>query len=277
MKGLILEGSFISRSNRHKLAKSSWSVLTLGAELDGNARLTRIAESYRMQNPANSLVVALPGMNHYQFSGEGNPPPNVVKNDIKAEVSNEQARDSITDVTVAFMHWVHGGCVESKQVLDKYRSFTQDILQPLVDALNQEGFYHFTPPCSQNSKLKPPQCLLSSPWTTNVSQLTMSSLEQANLLVVDSMRSVVGVHFPSINNQCGPGAPCVLNVSTITQNVYSLIDRFDVGLKPIAASELRTKMMSRQSLMEAFTGKKFNFNDTDNANKCGEINQLALK
>jgi hypothetical protein len=278
MRGLILEGSFISRSNIDKLRKSSWSVLTLGAELDGLARLTRIAESYHMLNMPNSLVLALPGMNHYQFSGEGNPPSNVVKNDIKPEVTNEQARDAITDATAAFMHTILGSA-ESMQSLQKYKTFTNDILQPLVDALNQEGFYHFIPPCSQNSNLRPPNCLLSSPWTTAVSQLAMSSLTQADIVVEDSLRSVVGVpeHFPSINNKCGPGAACVLNISTITENVYNFIDGFDVGLEPIAAAELRTKMESRQSLLQAFTGKKFNFNDTDNGNRCGEINQLSLK
>jgi hypothetical protein len=182
LKGLVLEGSFISRSNLDKMTKASWSVLTLGAELDGLARLTRIAESYHMLRPENALVLALPGMNHYQFSGEGQPPSNVVKNDIKPEVSNEQARDLITEATTEYFHWVLGsGSEPVSATLSKYKAITNELLDPLVSALNLEGFYHFVPPCSQNSNLKPPKCLLSSPWTTNVSQLLMSSLPEANL------------------------------------------------------------------------------------------------
>ena len=58
-------------------------VLTIGAELDGLARITRLAESYYFDNlittKDGSNTIIIPGMNHYQFCGEGNPPPNVIK------------------------------------------------------------------------------------------------------------------------------------------------------------------------------------------------------
>ena len=58
-------------------------MLTLGAELDGLARVTRMAESYYYNNldtvKDNTYTILVPGMNHYQFSGEGQPPSNVVK------------------------------------------------------------------------------------------------------------------------------------------------------------------------------------------------------
>lgn len=208
----------------------------------------------------------------------------MLKNDIKPEITNEQARDMITDVTKAFMNYrADVYSIEDRKILSDYAAATENFVKPLIDAFKLEGFYHLVPPCSQNPGQQPPDCLNSSPWTTSVSQLNMSSLNSANLIVTDSLRSVVGIpeKFPSINNKCqfGPGAPaCVVNVSTITENVYDFMDTFDVGLNPIAAVEVRTKMESRQSVLQAFTNQKFDFNMTDETgNRCGDINRLSLQ
>jgi hypothetical protein len=106
----------------------------------------------------------------------------------------------------------------------------------------------------------------------------MSSLDESCVVVQDTLRSVVAIpeKFPSFNNKCNFVDKCVVNVSTITENVYSLLDGFDVGLDPIAATERRTKMESRQSMIRAYTNKTIDFNATDVGNRCGEINQLAL-
>jgi hypothetical protein len=276
--GLVLEGSFISRSNVDKLRQSGLTVLTLGAELDGLARITRIAESFHMLDAQSTLTLVLPGMNHFQFSGEGNPPPNVVKNDIKPELTNEQARDQLTSVLVAFLHEkLDILSPQDSQLLSQSAQFTKQILTPLIEALKLEGFYHFVPPCSQNSSLKPPNCSVGSEWTV-LAQQTMSSLDESCVVVQDTLRSVVAIpeKFPSFNNKCNFVDKCVVNVSTITENVYSLLDGFDVGLDPIAATERRTKMESRQSMIRAYTNKTIDFNATDVGNRCGEINQLAL-
>lgn len=75
VKGLILEGSFVSRSKVQVFNNTQdLFVLTLGAELDGLARVTRIAESHYVLNRLHNgraLVITLPGMNHFQFAGEG--------------------------------------------------------------------------------------------------------------------------------------------------------------------------------------------------------------
>ncbi len=47
------------------------------------ARVSRMAESYYFNNldgvKDNTYTIVVPGMNHWQFCGEGLPPPNVVK------------------------------------------------------------------------------------------------------------------------------------------------------------------------------------------------------
>ncbi len=51
--------------------------------MDGLARVTRLAESYYFDNlpsvKEHTYTIIIPGMNHYEFCGEGQPPPNVVK------------------------------------------------------------------------------------------------------------------------------------------------------------------------------------------------------
>ena len=86
-----------------------------------------------------------------------------------------------------------------------------------------------------------------------------------------------GENFPSLNNNCSSGTPCVLNVSTITINIYSNLDNFDTGFQPVAAIEARTKMISRQAILEAFYLQPFLINETDYVNLCADINQESIK
>jgi hypothetical protein len=84
-------------------------------------------------------------------------------------------------------------------------------------------------------------------------------------------------HLPSLNNNCSSGTPCILNISTTTDNIYSKLDTFDTGLQPVAAIEARTKMISRQAILEAFYLKPFSVNETDFVNLCASINQESIR
>lgn len=83
--GLILQGSFIQRPNLEKSTAPKYPpILTLGGELDGLARVFRMAESYYFNTNSQNVkdktyTIIIPGMNHYQFCGEGPPPPTVIK------------------------------------------------------------------------------------------------------------------------------------------------------------------------------------------------------
>ena len=85
------------------------NILTIGGELDGNNRITRMAESYffDMQNQRSSnleiLTLIVKGMNHYQFAGEGQPPSPVKQNDITPEITDAEARDQVTSILTSFM------------------------------------------------------------------------------------------------------------------------------------------------------------------------------
>jgi hypothetical protein len=285
--GLVLEGSFIRRS---KLAESREPnfppILTLGAELDGLARITRLAESFYHdydnqkkellfnKDKKSSYTIIIPGMNHYQFVGEGAPPSFVVKNDIEPEISNAVAMDVTTSLTVAFAHFqLNRFTVQDIELLSEYIQNTITLTEPIIDAFMKEGFYHFKPPCKNG--LQPPNCFAGSSWSVSAQQY-MGTVD--SLLVRDEFHNIIEIpeRFPSINNKCTPGVPCVLNVTAITMNVYTFLDKLDNGLEPVAASEQRTKMNSRQSILQAYTNQKYDFNQTDNFDLCGQINQKAL-
>ncbi|CAF1104945.1 unnamed protein product [Brachionus calyciflorus] len=275
--GLVLEGSFITRSNRSKKPSDFPAVLTLGGELDGLARLTRISEAFYHDSPQSldtSMTLVVNGMNHYQFSGEGDRTSTIIKNDIEPEITNEQARDEITSIINSFINLkLNRKNEDDIKLLFKYANSTVDLVWPLIEGLNMEGFYHFNPPCSQGNV---PNCTFGSPWSKQA-QIYMGSIDTNKLNVFNEMRSVLGIpeHFPSISN-CTKSTECLLNISTITQNVYSTLDSLDNGLFPVAAGEARAKMASRQAVLEALFNKKYNFNETDSSSICGEINQMAL-
>ncbi len=76
--GQILLGSFLQRKNRS--AAYAFPTLTMGGELDGVCRVTRIMEEYwhrTLHSPDSFLTVVVNGMSHFQFaSGE---PPKFIK------------------------------------------------------------------------------------------------------------------------------------------------------------------------------------------------------
>lgn len=145
MSGLILEGSYIQRKN-YANAKSLVNVLTIGAELDGLVRITRIAESYYFDKigafkiPTQTLVLA--GMNHYQFTGDnGIPPASIESNDFKPEVSNSAAVLSVTNAISVFVsQTLNIELKKSEQnTIGKYIASTETLLDPIVEAFKLEG------------------------------------------------------------------------------------------------------------------------------------------
>lgn len=285
--GLILEGSFVTRSNTIN-AQNFAPILTIGAELDGLARITRIAESYyrniNSQSQSNYLIlnssstVVIKGMNHFQFAGEGKPPPTVVKNDIMPEINDTLARENVTCLINLFFNFQLNQY--TKNDVEYYANSlkqTAGLVAPIIEAFEMEGFYHFKPPCNSVPNLKPPECFLGSPFS-KIAQQIMSNISESVLNETDSFINVFSVpeKFPSLQAINCPGPACSIIVNSHTENSYSMLDFVDNGLDPVAAIEAKTKMQSRQSIQQALTNKTFDFNKTDAINVCGQINQASI-
>ncbi|XP_052106401.1 uncharacterized protein LOC127738940 [Mytilus californianus] len=155
LDGVLLFSSFLSGS--YRLNKYPFPVLTISGDLDGITRVTKIVDAFEEleedlilapNQKYTTPVIVMEGINYGQFAS-GNLPPAVTGYDLKPEVSQKDAYDSIANYTNAFMLYVRNTNVsEAKSVLEEGYSNTQSILQPLsqVKALedNEEYVSHWT-------------------------------------------------------------------------------------------------------------------------------------
>ena len=99
--------------------------------------------------------------------------------------------------------------------------------------------------------------------------------------ITDTFRPAAKIpeQFPSLTTNCSKTttSDCIVNILTYTENSYSLEEDLDNGFWPVAAIDARTKMASRQHVLEAYTGQKLNFNKTDGGNLCAQINKETIK
>lgn len=371
-QGMILMGSFLTREFRSAVTAEgrpqySYPVptLTIGAELDGLCRITRIAESLYNQvtfaeDPTAAVrqmpVTVIEGMNHYEFASGDEPPNLVEKKDLKPEISEDDAHTAVAADTVAFISAILQDTDEAWSVIESRASDSADFVQPIIDALQMEAYAQFLPPCycetqdeyadenppSNNSRSNKipyavygtcesmPNCTGGTPWTNQVASPMMSNaggegFEGLVISSVDSMHDVTettpSCHHPHIHgaspdyanagntgheNKFNPATPpicndpnnCTLDITTVTQHIYKNsgeldvwretwdIPSLDTGYLPIAATELKTKLKSREAVYAASGyGLTHEINNTltdmpmsegGTGDRCAEINQAAI-
>ena len=152
-------------------------------------------------------------------------------------------------------------------------------MEPLLDAFMLEGSYNYNPPCCQTKKgVQKEDCTYGSLWSGRSQQVMGSNVM---ISATDRFYPAASIFpedpLPSIHNKCSGGETCVLNVTTVSELIYSTDSSDDLAFYPQGAIEIRTKLMSRQSLMLAATGVKHDFAETDGGNLCAEINNESLK
>jgi len=61
--------------------------------------------------------------------------------------------------------------------------------------------------------------------------------------------SVNPVHLAEIDSDCDKSStPCIMNTITVSENIYEIEDKVDTGYVPIAATEMKAKLSSRQKV-----------------------------
>ena len=280
-KGQILLGSFLLEKYRNTTYKVP--TLTIGGELDGLTRVTRIMEAFYHQvlnstnQNANFPVIVVKGMTHFQFAS-GEPPALVKARDLRPEISYEDAHKQVATFATAFMS-LHTGDPSALKEIESAVQTSGEFFQPLIAAYTKEGFYQFKPPCYD----KPPtsKCTYGSPWT-EYAQTIMGGLSSTSTKIVDRdafhpVYQINPVHLPHILNNCSKPDNCVLQTVTVTQNLYETGDSLDTGFISTSASEIKAKLKSRQAIMEAAGYKNVDFNATDSPSICKVINQESYE
>ena len=230
--GMFLLGSFLTR--KYKTATTDEGrpqvefpvpTLTVGGELDGLCRISRIAEALYTQitfsaDPGSATdfmpVTVIDGMNHMQFAS-GEPPSFVKNNDIQSEIEEDAAHLAVVSDVSAFLTSI----VEEKpsDYIRKRVAQTVEYVKPVTDALLIEGYEQFLPPCYCETEdeygglqygtcLSTPSCNGGIPWTGQVSQVIMAGLDESkveglSITATDSIHLVTeekpSCHLPHIH------------------------------------------------------------------------------
>lgn len=223
--GMVLLGSFIPRSfktcktpaGRPQVAFSVPS-LTIGAELDGLCRITRIVEALYSQvifsaSPIDAKqymgVTIIPGMNHMQFA-TGNPPLFVAQNDLKSAISLEDAHAQVVSDFANFLISKTTGDTNAIAALVSRVDESIAFAKPITDAFLMEGYFNYLPPCMCETKdeygysefgtcASTPACNGGCPWTTKYAHNIMAGTQQA-LATVRGLRGNAAAAAFVINN-----------------------------------------------------------------------------
>ena len=261
IKGLILMGSVLLRDH-HSINPDGTThfdydvpTLTLAGTKDGLMRITRAAESYwhQIKNIEDAQagmfpVVAVEGASHLSFMS-GKPPHLLAKKDLRAQIPESEAHtlfaEAIAEFTQDVLNASFGNVDETS---------TAEIVAPMIDAMELEGYYNLKEPCYNILLVNPedPTCLHGSPWNAQYSQKIMGGdLLNGDEVVNDDnfhrVYSIKPVHLPEVDTQCSKkDSGCKLKSITVSQNHYGFKDKLDTGYYPISASEIKTKLSSRQ-------------------------------
>ena len=149
------------------------------------------------------------------------------------------------------------------------------------------------------SPLPPADCTCGSAWMATAAEMMAALADRplptplvSALVSADAAHSVSDVrpfHLPHIFNPppghaCNTSTHCAINLTTLTEPVYDSRDALDTGLYPIAATELRAKMKSRQAVWQAagVSAADFQTLDRDNTSICrvdqrGELRRRARR
>ncbi len=165
---------------------------------------------------------------------------------------------------------------------------TQKIVKPLLDAMKLEGSYQLKPPCYDHdlvNRKDDPTCGHGAPWNNKYSQMIMGGdlgnpfIQVANDDNFHLVQTINPVHLPEVDTTCDPSVKttCLLNTITVSECHYDFLDKFDTGYYPISASEIKTKISSRQRVQEK-AGIKADFHVTDEeGNRCADINNQSIQ
>lgn len=284
--GQILMGGYILRKYYYPSFSYGVPTLSIGGELDGQARISRMAESsYQIAGKTDFPVVVLEGQSHMQFAS-GEPPLLVKKNDLKPEVDEETAHKNIADVVVDFMR-LRIGSLDAGDVLKAKVQATSELIAPLVKAYEYEGSRRFNAPnqvggageksCSRGG------CLDQSGWAKNAQKLISADIPGHTLNISNEYVDLAGspatgkdFHLPVISNSSGTST---ISITTYSQCYWNdIIDEefedMDTAFTFTSAQEIGTKLASRQCsfIKGAGIDQPFSVDDPD---FCAQANQEA--
>jgi len=216
--------------------------------------------------------VVYEGAAHTSFMS-GTPSKDIQANDLSATMSEK-------DGYVAFAHtmarWVKSVVVDGWFEMEEDSIKTMDIF---LEAMYQEGAYFAKPPCNNNAEINPddPTCLKGSAWIQDTAvNMFAGKLADKHVTLVDSdnfhpASETIHYHHPDLSSDCVTDAnkSCTVSHISITENIYDKLKEDKIAKTPIAATEMRAKIKSIQSIHQAAGETTADFTTLDlGGNEC---------
>jgi hypothetical protein len=299
--GQVLMGGFIQRKYAYPDFSYPVSTLTVGGELDGLARPTRLAEAYfhAKDRSDDFPVVILKGVTHNQFAS-GDPVTLVKARDLQPEVSYDEAYAAIASVVAPYFERRAGEGGDSAQ-LKQAQEYTDGFVAPIIDAYQQEGARWMGTPAQFGGPLESdchtdndngvcPQS--SSPWAPKAQEIISGGIDDWKLQISNNYAKLSSTpldggafHLPEITNDTSSRT---ISITTYSQNYWddaqpswfawkSIFDKFDTGFVSTSSAEIATKLASRQCTYIFGAGKADTGFDVDDPNFCAQANQAAYE
>jgi len=288
--GQVLMGGFIQR----KYADYPVTTLTVGGELDGLARITRLAEAfYRAKGSADFPVAVVPGLTHMQFAS-GEPPALVRMRDLQSEITESQAHMAIAKLVAPYFEQLCG-VNGAAATLSKRLAGTAELVKPIIEAYELEGSRYFNAPAQiggpEQSKCVKGGCPGRSFWATEAQEIISAvhgwSMNITNEYVDCSSTPLTGeeFHLPKITNDTKTRT---ISITTYSQAYWDdarpswfhwkeIFDSFDTGFVATSAEEIGTKLASRQCTLILGAGKADTKFSVDDPQFCALANQNAYE
>lgn len=275
-------------------------VLTIGGELDGIVRVTRIAEAYyTQQNQPKFPVVAVKGMSHLSilnYGTEGWASSKIRNNDLKATVSHDTVVNQVSSMIKKFISATNSN--NGYSALKTEINLSAELFAPFLDAfVVQEGNWFFTGNDDESGSslwAAEAQQHMLQPLPSGVESLGDATNEFRLLSDEDKIPPYFRpMHRPQIDAD-------TLATNTVAQLRFVKVSLTDVavglngfgiikeeknaalnkitddGFGFVSAIEIATKLKSRQYFFDLVKASEGNDPSLDDGSKCQEINQKAL-
>lgn len=204
-------------------------------------------------------VIALDDVSHASFMDSTMVPSFVQKSDLKADIDEKTAHNQVATAMTAFISDVLGGG-ELSEVSKKMQNDTEELLKPFLSMMELETTYSMKEPCYKNDLVNPENvtCAHGTQWTKTAQKIMGGDLSWsgADIETDDNFHRVYtmppwgDVHLPqttSCDDQIDDDK-CTLKSISVTENFYNRLEQFDTGKYPIAANEMKAKLLSRQAI-----------------------------
>jgi len=283
--GQVLMGGFIQRKYQHPAWDYPVSTLTVGGELDGLARPTRLAEAFYASKGRDDFPVAIVrGLTHMQFSS-GTPPTLVHLRDLQPEISYEEAYTAVAKLVSPYFEKLAGVAGSNSELAQRLQE-TEDFVKPIVAAYELEGARYFNVPAQfggpDEKQCVKGGCPSKSGWTPEAQKIISAvdgwSLDVSNEYVDCKSTPLTGeeFHLPVITNN---SQTKTISITTYSQGYWDdmqpswfdwkeIFDSFDTGFVATSAEELGTKLASRQCTMIVGLGQTDTPFSVDDPNFC---------